>query len=157
MKPKVYLETSVIGYYASKPSRDLITAANQQVTVEWWDKYLPKFDAYISPLVYDEISKGDANASKQRIEIVTGIQELEITPKVLSLAKTYYEILQIPEKAKADATHLALATIHSIDYLVSWNCVHIVGGRVRKIIENYNIINGLFLTTLCTPQELMED
>jgi hypothetical protein len=157
MKPKVYIETSVISYYVSRPSKNLITAANQQITVEWWDEYMVQFESYISPLVYDEIMRGDVHAATKRLSLVKGIPELEINAEVINLSKKYYELLDIPEKAKADATHLAIATIHEIDYLISWNCSHIVGARVRKTLENFNFKNGLYLPTLCTPQELMED
>jgi len=156
MKPKVYIETSVISYYTSKPSRDIIVAAQQQLTIEWWDNYIQDFDVYVSPLVYDEISKGDLEASKRRISVITDFKNLKITDNVFALANEYYKLLQLPDRAKADAVHLSLACIHIIDYLISWNCVHIVGARVRKMIETYNSKNGLFIPILCTPQELLE-
>lgn len=67
MKPSVYLETTVVSYYSAPRSRDLIIAAHQQVTQDWWDTVLPKFDAYVSPFVINEISRGDEQLAQQRL------------------------------------------------------------------------------------------
>ena len=156
MKPTIYIETSVISYLTSRPSRDLITAAHQQITHEWWDKGLPLCEAYISPIVIEEISQGDPEAAQLRIEKVSSFSLLEVIPEVQELATVYFSQLGIPEKAIADTFHLALATCHGIDFLTSWNCKHIVNGRVKMIVQEINAKQSLHTPVICTPEELME-
>jgi hypothetical protein len=156
MKQSVYIESTVISYLTAKPSRDLVVAAHQQITREWWDFALPKLTPFISQFVVNEISFGDPLASKARLNVCSGISLLEMTQDVNHLAKLYFNAIRIPEKAKADAYHLALATWHGLDFMVSWNCTHIASGRVRSIVEQINDDNNLASPTICTPEELME-
>ncbi len=156
MKPTVYIETTVISYLTSKPSRDLIVAAHQQITHEWWGKMLPSYQPYISPVVLEEISRGDAQEAEQRIQKVATFPLLEVSAEVNELAKYYSSKLSIPEKAIADLFHLALATWHGMDFLASWNCKHIVNGRVKQVLEKVNKLRGLDTPIICTPEELME-
>lgn len=157
MKQTVYIETSVISYLTAKPSRDLIVAAHQQITNDWWENALPNYDAFISPIVIEEISRGDVNAVQLRLDKTLTFPILEILPEVMSLAETYYTALIIPEKARADAYHLATASWHGIDFIVSWNCTHIVNGRIKMLIEEINARQGIRTPIICTPEELMED
>jgi len=134
MKPTVYIETSVISYLTAKPSRDLIIAAHQQITNDWWENALSNYEAFISPIVLEEISRGDANAIQARLEKVSIFPVLEILPEVRNLADTYFAAFAIPDKARADTYHLAVAAWHGMDFLVSWNCTHIVNGRIKLLI-----------------------
>lgn len=156
MKPSVYIESSVISYLTSRASRDLVIAAHQAITQDWWDTALPGFDAYISPIVLAEITKGDAQAAAARLAAASAFPILEVTPDMEQLAALYFEAIQLPEKARADSYHLAIATVHHMDYLVSWNCSHIVSGFVRRTIEEINAKQGFITPVFCTPEELME-
>ena len=156
MKQTVYIETSIISYLTAKPSRDLIIAAHQQITSEWWEAILPRYEAFISPLVLEEISKGDPHAAQLRLEKISTFPVLEVLPEVRDLADRYFSVIEIPEKARADSYHLALATWHGIDFLISWNCMHIVNGRIKLIIEEINSLHGIRTPIICTPEELME-
>lgn len=156
MKPTVYIETTVISYRMAKSSRDLIIAAHQQITHEWWDIALPRFDAFISPIVLEEISKGDADAAKLRLDSVSSFQLLEVLSEVRDLADSYFSAIEIPEKARADSYHLAVAAWHGMDFLISWNCSHIVSGRVKRIVEEINSAKRIRTPIVCTPEELME-
>lgn len=120
MKSTVYIETSVISYLSAKPGRDLIVAAHQQITIDWWETALPHYDAFVSPIVLDEISRGDINAVQARLEKVSAFLILEVLPEIRNLADIYFSELDIPEKARADSYHLAIAAWHGIDFLVSW-------------------------------------
>lgn len=156
MKPSVYLETTVVSYFVSRPSRDLIVAAHQQITNEWWENVLPYLDVFISAIVIDEITRGDNDLAKRRMEIVSSFNLVDMTDGVRHLAELYYDALNIPEKARADSFHLALASWHELDFLVSWKCTHIASARVRKIIETSNDDQKLRTPLICTPEELME-
>ncbi|MGR3174103.1 MAG: type II toxin-antitoxin system VapC family toxin [Candidatus Scalindua sp.] len=156
MKKKVYIETSVISYYNSRLSRDIITASHQQITQEWWDKQLHLYKSFISEVVFEEISKGDPIVAQKRIGSVKGFPFLEITPEIINLSREYYKALILPDKARLDAVHLALAVYHGMDFLLIWNFLHIVGAKPRAIIEQINYKNGIKTPILCTPEELME-
>jgi predicted nucleic acid-binding protein len=156
MKPTLYIETTVISYLTARRSKDSIAAAHQRITKEWWDKALPLFEPFISPFVIEEISKGDEQAAKLRIEKVSSMPLLKISPEARRLADAYFSAVGLSEKARMDSYHLAMATWHGMDYLVSWNCTHIVSGRVRRIVEEVNAPFGLKTPILCTPEELME-
>lgn len=152
----VYIESSVISYYTARRSRDLIVAAHQEITLDWWEKALPLFDPFISQIVFDEIERGDPVAAQRRLSVVQEFNVLEMMPKVATLADHYYRALEIPEKARNDSFHLALAAYHGMDFLVTWNCTHIAAGRVRGIVETINDNQGYQTPIICTPEELME-
>ena len=87
MKPKLYIETSVISYYTSRPSRDLIVAGHQQITQEWWTRQIQQYEPHVSEVVLDEISRGDVIAAQSRLEAVEGFRPLEITSDVIGIAQ----------------------------------------------------------------------
>lgn len=155
-KQSVYIETTVVSYLMSRPSRDLVVAAHQQVTMEWWENSLPLLDPFVSPVVIEEASRGDEAAAKLRLEKIAGFPVLEITGEVRKLADLYFERIPIPDKARGDAYHLALATYHGMDFLVSWNFTHILSARVKAVIQRINSIQRISTPMICTPEELME-
>jgi predicted nucleic acid-binding protein len=156
MKPTVYVETSVISYMTAQVSRDLIVAAHQQLTVEWWLRALPKLHPFVSTVVLGEIAQGDPEAARKRMDIVAQFDILEVVPEVRELAERYFSAIDLPERARADAYHLALAVWHGMNYLVTWNCTHIAGGKVKLILERINAARGVISPIICTPEELME-
>lgn len=157
MKPTVYLETSVVSYRCSRPSRDLVVAAHQQITAAWWEQAMPRFDVYVSAPVLDECAQGDRNAAALRLELIKAYPVLEATDGAIDLAEHYCRNLPIPDKARADCYHLALAVWHGMDYLVSWNMSHIVNGLVVKRVQELNAAKDLRTPVICTPEELLED
>ncbi len=138
MKPSVYMETSVINYLAAQVSRDLVVAAHQQITAEWWKRALPEFTVFVPTVVMEEIGRGDPQVAKRRAEAVSAFDVLEVTPEVRTLADRYFTPIDLPERARADAYHLALAAWHGMDYLVTWNCTHIASGKVKLIVQRVN-------------------
>jgi hypothetical protein len=155
-KSTVYIESSVISYRTARPSRDIVTAAHQRITQEWWEVVLPQVEAFVSIFVIEEIGLGDPAAAELRMSSVASCPLLEVTLEVDELAHVYHARLQIPDRALADAYHLALAAWHGMDYLVSWNCSHIASGRIQRTIEEINSAKGIRTPFLCTPEELME-
>lgn len=155
-KQSVYIETTVVSYLTARPSRDIVVAAHQQVTLEWWENSLPHLDPFVSPIVIEEASRGDEAAAKLRLEKMEDFQVLEITNEVRDLSDLYFEKIPIPEKARGDAYHLAVATYHGIDFLVSWNFTHILNARVRAVIQNINTVREISTPIICTPEELLE-
>jgi predicted nucleic acid-binding protein len=153
----VYVETTVVSYLTARPSRDLIIAAHQQITREWWEKARQRFDLHVSAVVMDEISEGDPDAAEKRRNIVAGMRLLGRTPEVEDMKAEYANKLPIPDKALADCYHLALASWHGMDYLVSWNMKHLVNGDVILAVQEMNSARGIRTPLICTPEELTED
>ncbi len=156
MKPKVYLETTFISYLTSRPSRDIITAAHQQSTQEWWDRRRGKFDVYISQIVIKEAEAGDEEAAGRRLEVIEDIPEIEVLPEAVSLAQALVSNGLIPENAAADALHIAIATVQGMDYLLTWNLKHIANATIRNAITDACRQQGYEPPIICTPEELME-
>jgi predicted nucleic acid-binding protein len=156
MKAKVYVETSVISYLTSRPSRDLVIAGHQQITQEWWQNYRETFDLVASQLVIQEASAGDAIAAEQRLEILEQIELLATTEDALTLAQAFLDFKIMPQKAAEDALHIAIAVTNGIDYLLTWNCKHIANAIIRREVERICRYKGYEPVTICTPEELRE-
>ncbi len=155
MKETIYIETSVISYYTAKPSRDIIVLAHQEITREWWDRALRKYDAVISEIVIEEARAGDIEAAKKRLAILKQFEHLELNPMVDKMSQVYVDKLKLPIKAFRDAVHIAVASVHSVDYLVTWNCAHIANGEIIKKLMKINTSYGIRTPVICTPEELM--
>ena len=155
MRRTVYVETSIISYLAARPSRDLITAAHQQVTHTWWQERRPEFDLYASQVVLDEAAAGDPEAATRRAGLLAELPLLDITAEVAELAAALIERVPLPARAGADAAHIAIAAYHRIDFLLTWNSAHIANAEMRPRIEQVCRESGFPAPALCTPDELM--
>jgi hypothetical protein len=151
----VYVETSIVSYLASRASRDLITAAHQQVTQEWWRDRRPHFETFVSQLVLDEAAAGDREAASRRLELLRDLPLLEITPEIADLAAALIAHVPLPRHAGADAAHIATAALHGMDFLLTWNCTHIANAELRPRIERVCRDRSSKVPILCTPDELM--
>jgi predicted nucleic acid-binding protein len=154
MKPKVYLETSVVSYYTSRPSRDLVTAARQQVTREWWEESRGHFETYISALVFEESKGGDPAVAEKRLEAIAGMPVLKLTEEAERLAKEIIKLGQIPPENLEDALHIALATVNGMDFLLTWNFNHINNAIIKTKIIKVAEKNDYECPVICSPEEL---
>ena len=157
MKPKIYLETTISSYLSAWPSRDLVTAAHQQITREWWQARHEEFDLFISQIVIQEAHGGDPDAAARRLEILKDLPLLEQTEEATALAQELVEQVPLPQKAAVDALHIALAVVHGMDYLLTWNCTHIANATLRSKIEAVCRSKGYEPPVICTPEELSEE
>lgn len=157
MKPKVYLETSVISYLTALPSNDLRAMANQNSTLEWWQTQREKFELLISEFVIAEASMGNLNTAQRRLAVVANLAELEANELVRNLGKALIEYHALPAKAEIDAYHVAIAAVHGVDFLLTWNCTHIANAATRPKIEATCRRLGFEPPIICTPLELMEE
>ena len=156
MKPKAYIETTVVSYLTAWPSRDIVIAGYQQTTREWWRDAADRFELVASELVINEASAGDADAARDRLAALESVTLLDATEEAAELAQQLIESGAIPGKAAEDAGHIAIAVTNGIDYLVTWNCRHIANATMRSQIERICRIAGYEPTIICTPDELME-
>lgn len=130
-------------------------AAQQELTRFWWESEKEKYDIFISESVINEASAGDIIAAKLRLMTLEDIPLLDIDGRVLELTKAIMLSGIIPQKATEDALHISVATVHSIDFLLTWNCKHIananISSQLRKIIARI----GYEMPVICTPNELI--
>ena len=155
MKRKVYIETSVVSYLTARPSRDLVVAAHQEITAEWWANHRQRFDLFISDIVLREAARGDGSAAAKRLAELEGIDLLALDDSARELAHLFVERRLIPEKAVEDAFHIAVATTEGMDFLLTWNCRHIANAEVVEQLEAVCLERGYRMPTLCTPEQLM--
>ncbi|MGD9632842.1 MAG: type II toxin-antitoxin system VapC family toxin [Pirellulales bacterium] len=155
MAASVYLETTIPSYLTARTSVDIVMAARQQITREWWDGHRAGYDLYVSQLVLDEASAGDAEAVARRLAALDNIPLIHAQPGTDSLVETLIQELALPDRAAADAAHIALAVLNGIDFLLTWNCTHIANARNRPIIEQACRQFGFRPPTICTPEELL--
>jgi predicted nucleic acid-binding protein len=157
MAASVYLETTIPSYLTAWRSPDLPMAAKQQTTRQWWDERRDRFELYISDAVLLESAGGDPEAAKRRLEFLADIPVLSPTHEVDEIAATRIDRLSLPERALADAVHIAICIVHGIDYLLTWNCTHIANATFQPIINKVCEEYGYITPVICTPDQLMGD
>ena len=135
-------------------SRDLITAAHQEISHDWWDNSRVAFDLFISQLVVQEAGAGDELMAKKRLSLIEQIPLLELTQEAFALADALLHQGPLPEKAAGDALHIAVATVHGMDYLLTWNCEHIANAQMRLRVTAICAKHGYEPPIFCTPEEL---
>lgn len=154
MLPKVYVETSVISYLTAWPSTDVRVLAKQAVTKEWWTGCDGRFELFASQFVEVESLRGDAEAAKDRMEKLATLAMLPSVPDVERLAQQLVRRGAIPIVAQDDAAHVAIAAVHEMDYLVTWNFRHINNLTMRSQIEKVCHELGYRCPMICTPEYL---
>ena len=156
MSPTAYIETSVVSYLTARPSRDVVVAAYQEVTREWWRDAAARFHLVASELVLAECRAGDRTAAGARLDALEGVALLNASPDAEDLARRLLELGAVPREAAADAAHIAIAVTNGVEYLVTWNFRHIANATMRVRIERACREAGYEPPVICTPNELME-
>jgi len=154
---KVYLETTVVSYLVARPSRDIVVAAHQELTRQWWEVQRARYHLVVSDLVLREASAGDPAAAEQRRAILDGVDIIAADDAARDLAAQLLDHGAVPAMAAEDALHVAIAVTNGVDYLLTWNCSHIANAAIRHAIDEVCVANGYLPTVLCTPEELMEE
>ena len=157
MKKSVYIETSILSYLTAKPSRDVRAAAWQQITTQWWTDARPQYELFTSELVFVEAGRGDADAAARRLDCLRGIPELAVDEEAQSLAERLVSGGGMPQDAEVDALHVAIAAVHGVDYLLTWNCRHIDNAATKPLIRSICAVAGYQCPEICTPLELLPE
>ena len=129
IKPKVYIETTVVSYLVARPSEDATLSARQQVTRQLWEDYSDNFEFIVSDIVITEIRQGNEIAAQRRVDALAGLTVLDLSPEAVMLAQNLINAGAVPKESQTDAQHIAVAVVHGIEYLISWNYKHIVNER----------------------------
>lgn len=151
----VYIETSIVSYASAWPSRDIETSARQQQARDWWSQERPQFDLVISQLTLDEASAGDATAAADRLQLLDGLPLVDINPDTEELAERLLAAHTMPQKAAADALHVAAAALGGVKYLLTLNCKHIANAHELPRIYELLDREGLGQMLICMPAEFL--
>lgn len=154
---RVYIETSIVSYLTARPSNDLRLMANQNSTRDWWENHRRLYECVISEFVTEEAAQGHPDAASRRMAAIADLPVLADTDEVFKLGLQLIEAHALPKKAQIDAYHVAIAAIHGIDYLLTWNCTHIANAHTRPKIEATCRAAGYEPPIICTPLELFEE
>ena len=153
---KVYLETTIPSYLAANASRDLVIAAHQQITQDWWQTAHGRFELYISEAVLEEVRAGDPEAVEKRLRLIESLPVLALNEDVRALTRHYDKALGLSGKARADIPHLAYAVSYRMDYLVTWNCSHLANGEMIQRLLKANAELKCPTPLIVTPEEILE-
>ena len=155
-KKKVYVETTVVSDATALPARDVVQLGRQVVTREWWSTAAQRFDLYSSLVVAKEVRAGDPEAARRRVDALAGIPELDVSEAEQLLSRKLIDGKAVPKEYPDDALHIAVAAVHGMDYLVSWNFKHITNGHTIPLVERICREAGYECPCICTPQMLQE-
>jgi predicted nucleic acid-binding protein len=153
-KPRVYVETTIPSFYHEvRTSPDIV--ARRDWTRQWWETALERYELVTSPAVLDELAGGRPERGETRLELVRGLPVLAVEPAISEIVQTYIRYKLMPADPSGDAMHLALASYHKCDFLVTWNCHHLANANKFGHIRRVNTMLGLFVPALVTPLELL--
>ncbi|TWT85828.1 hypothetical protein Pla123a_06350 [Posidoniimonas polymericola] len=152
---RLYIETSIASFATARPSRDVAIAGLQQQARDWWSTQRDNFELVTSQLTLDEASRGDPEAASERLRLLEGLPLVGISENVLLLAEQLIAAHAMPEKAAADALHVAAAAVGGVKYLLTLNCRHIANAhelpRIYRLFDDAGY-GGLLI---CTPAEFL--
>ena len=151
----VYVETTIPSYLASQASSQASIAVDQQATREWWEQERKRFRLFTSAFTIDECSRGDTLVAERRLQYLADMPELSVPEDLNLLEYDIINLFQLPKKAFTDASHLALAIVHRMDYLLTWNCTHLANAVLQKELVEYCNYHDLHIPIVCTPETLI--
>jgi hypothetical protein len=154
-RPTVYLDTSIPSYLTAPLSRNVITARRQLLTRWWWVRRRTDFDLCISERVLEEARSGRPAAAAMRLNAMHGIRAFGRTPAMQDLARKLIGGGRLPEKASADAEHVAIAAMNSVHFLLTWNCKHLANSNIKRAVARTCEAEGFRCPEICTPEQLM--
>ena len=154
--PRVYVETSIVSYLTARPARDIVIAGRQQATRDWWETAPTRFELVVSQLVREEAALGDPEAARARLAALAPLTALAAPVEALELSRRLVDSAAVPKRAAPDATHVAIAAVHGVEFLVTWNFRHIANAVSRPRIESVCRRSGVEPPVLCTPEELVD-
>ena len=151
----VYIETSIVSYLRQRPSSQVVMAARQLLTHQWWNHERTSYDLVVSQYVIDEASAGDATLAAERLQALDNIPLLPLDPDIARIADEIMARAILPPKARTDALHIAMVAHHRIQYLLTWNCRHIANAKILSRI--HTVLTDLLIPIpiICTPEEML--
>ena len=154
MKPAIYIETTIVSYIAARPSRQPFLLGCQRLTRRWWREKRREYELFTSPAVIDEASCGDSVIAKKRLGLLRNLGHLHPNEDALDIARALLAAGIIPAKAEGDALHVAIAAVHQMDYLLTWNCTHLANIKLRGRFARALEARGYSMPEIVTPIQL---
>jgi hypothetical protein len=145
----------VISYLSARAARDVVVLAHQQLTREWWANERHAYELYTSEIVLAEAEKGDPEAAQARLITLRETRQLSASAAAEQLVPILLRETGLPAKALADMSHIALATVHGMQFLLTWNCKHIANANILRRVAKTCRSHGYELPVICTPEELL--
>jgi predicted nucleic acid-binding protein len=153
-RPLVYVETTIPSFYET--TRTGVSAlARRAWTRRWWEVSRQRYSLATSDAVLDELRDGEYPSREAAVEFVKDLPLLEITSAVAEIVEAYVRHRLMPADPGGDALHLALASHHKCEFLVTWNCQHLANANKFGHIRRVNTLLGLYVPVLATPLELL--
>ncbi len=154
MRQKVYIETTIPSfYYEVRTEPEMIARRNWTRT--WWDSQRHEYELVTSEAVLDELEAGNFPNKDQALALLAEVPLTPVEPAIVEIVEAYIQRLVMPRDPTGDALHLALASFHKCDFLLTWNVRHLANANKFVHIRRVNTLLGLFTPTLVTPLELL--
>ncbi len=154
MEKVVYIETTIPNFYYEVRSEPEMVA-RKDWTKEWWDNQRKHYQLVTSIAALEELEQGEYPNKELILDLVSDIPILSINSEILDIVETYINRKLMPADVKGDALHLAVASFHGCDFLLTWNCKHLANANKFSHIRRLNTLLGLFVPSLITPVELL--
>jgi hypothetical protein len=154
MTRRVYIETTIPSFYHEVRSEPEMVA-RRGWTREWWDHHRSKYELVTSDAVFDELERGDFPQKADALSLLSGVPVVDVDEAIADIVDTYIKHHVMPADPAGDALHLALASFHKCDFLLTWNCSHLANANKFAHIRRVNVALGLFVPSLVTPLELL--
>ena len=154
MRSSVYIETTIPSFYfEGRPEPEMV--ARRHWTRDWWDNHRSSYELLTSDAVADELERGDFPSRNEALALIQDLPLLEVSRAVADTVGAYVTRYVMPADPAGDALHLAIASVHKCDFLLTWNCRHLANANKFAHIRRVNGMLGLFVPTLVTPLELL--
>lgn len=153
-KPRVYVETTIPSFYHEERA-DPDIVARREWTRPWWDGAATRCELVTSVAVLDELANGPAERSAAWLSLLADLPLVPVVPAIADVVDAYVARRLMPADPAGDALHVALASYHKCDFLVTWNCRHLANANKFAHLRRVNAILGLFVPSLVTPLELL--
>ncbi len=150
MQKRIYIETTIpSSYYTLRTDEESLI--RQKLTRQWWEEYADLFILTSSTAVLEELREGRRQVVQDRLALLEGIEMFDPTIEIAEITQIYIERLIMPQKPQGDALHLAIASFHQVDTLLTWNCTHLANPSKFDFITRINRELGLPTPVLTTP------
>jgi predicted nucleic acid-binding protein len=154
MRKSVYLDSTIPSYmFEQRVDIQYFT----MITRKWWDEERADYDIFTSEFSLAELNRGNYPNKNKIIDLVKDISILPLDDEIINIANIYMKEYVMPKGAAGDAFHLACASFHKIDYLLTWNCNHLANANKEQHVNILNGRLGLFAPKIITPLQLFKE